>query len=232
MGTGLCVRADGAPPTSDHPVLRSFDHAPRPMRLEVLIVRASRNTVSPQVRHSDLPEQLTKRLRDLLAYDNFDMQAQAQLGGVEGENNVFAGNARGDEFVGELGDGTTNDAAIPIQVGLGSNPPLTNVTRLGGRTYFSLAVKSDGTIWGWGMNGAGQMGNARTPLQLNLDKNVQPGFVDLKWSSATGEYFAIEYTTDLAIGFTAGPINILATPPANTITVPATNGSCFYRLRF
>jgi enolase-phosphatase E1 len=25
MGTGLCVRADGAPPTSDHPVLRSFD---------------------------------------------------------------------------------------------------------------------------------------------------------------------------------------------------------------
>src|SRR5882724_11546850 len=65
----------------------------------------------------------------------------------------------GYNFVGELGDGTTNDAAIPIQVGLGSNPPLTNVTRLGGRTYFSLAVKSDGTIWGWGMNGSGQMGN-------------------------------------------------------------------------
>lgn len=71
------------------PVLRSFDHAPRPMRLEVLIVRASRNTVSPQVRHSDLPEQLTKRLRDLLAYDNFEMQAQAQLGGVEGQPVVY-----------------------------------------------------------------------------------------------------------------------------------------------
>jgi len=25
MGTGLCVRADGAPPTSGHPVLRTFD---------------------------------------------------------------------------------------------------------------------------------------------------------------------------------------------------------------
>lgn len=71
------------------PVLRSFDHAPRPMRLEVLIVRASRNTVSPQVRHSDLPEQLTKRLRDLLAYDNFEMQAQAQLSGVEGQPVVY-----------------------------------------------------------------------------------------------------------------------------------------------
>src|SRR6266404_6201705 len=84
----------------------------------------------------------------------------------------------GYNFVGELGDGTTNDAAIPIQVGLGSNPPLTNVTRLGGRTYFSLAVKSDGTIWGWGMNGAGQMGNgtsgtnALTPVMVS---NSQPG---------------------------------------------------------
>jgi type II/III secretion system protein len=71
------------------PVLRKFDHAPRPMRLEVLIVRASRNTVSPQVRHSDLPEQLTKRLHDLLAYDNFELQAQAQLGGVEGQPVIY-----------------------------------------------------------------------------------------------------------------------------------------------
>src|SRR5258705_4902895 len=54
----------------------------------------------------------------------------------------------GYNFVGELGDGTTNDAAIPIQVGPGSNPPLPNVTRLGGRTYFRLAVNSDGPIWG------------------------------------------------------------------------------------
>ncbi len=71
------------------PVLRSFDHAPRPMRLEVLIVKASRNAVSPQVRHSDLPDQLTKRLRDLLAYDNFETQAQAQLGGVEGQPVIY-----------------------------------------------------------------------------------------------------------------------------------------------
>ena len=71
------------------PVLRKFDHAPRPMRLEVLIVRASRSAVSPQVRHSDLPEQLTKRLHDLLAYDNFEMQAQAQLGGAEGQPVIY-----------------------------------------------------------------------------------------------------------------------------------------------
>jgi hypothetical protein len=88
-GNTLVIRDVQAALNRIVPVLRNFDHAPRPMRLEVLIVRASRNTVSPQVRHSDLPEQLTKRLRDLLAYDNFDMQAQAQLGGVEGQPVIY-----------------------------------------------------------------------------------------------------------------------------------------------
>src|SRR5947208_13969750 len=84
----------------------------------------------------------------------------------------------GYNFVGELGDGTTNDAALPVQVGLNSVPPLMNVTKLGGRTYFSLAVKSDGTIWGWGMTGSGQMGNGTaganvlTPVIVS---NSQPG---------------------------------------------------------
>jgi len=67
--------------------------------------------------------------------------------------------AWGYNFVGGLGDGTTNDSAVPIQVGLGAVPPLNSVTKLGGRTYWNLAVKSDGTIWAWGMNQGGQMGN-------------------------------------------------------------------------
>src|SRR6266699_4974992 len=84
----------------------------------------------------------------------------------------------GYNFVGELGYGTTNDAATPIQVGLGCVPTLTGVTKLGGRTYFSLAVKSDGTIWGWGMNGSGQMGNGTSGANVLtpvLVSNSQPG---------------------------------------------------------
>jgi alpha-tubulin suppressor-like RCC1 family protein len=82
----------------------------------------------------------------------------------------------------QLGDGTTNDAWTPVQTGLLSVPPLTNVTKLGGRPYFTLAVKSDGTIWAWGMNQYGQMGNGTVnplsgpqvtvPVQVN---NSSPG---------------------------------------------------------
>jgi hypothetical protein len=57
--------------------------------------------------------------------------------------------------------------------------------------------------------------------------------VVLSWNSATDEYFSIEYTTNLAQGFT-GVIqsNILATPPVPTVSVPKTNGSGYYRLKF
>ena len=71
------------------PALRAYDHPSRPLRLEIYVVKASRATVSPQVQHSDLPEDLTKRLRGLLAYDNFAKQAQAQLAGAEGQWVVY-----------------------------------------------------------------------------------------------------------------------------------------------
>lgn len=67
------------------PILRSFDHAPRPLRVDIMIVRASKSSVSPPLNHSDLPDDLTRRLRKLLLYDNYDLEAQAQLQPVEGE---------------------------------------------------------------------------------------------------------------------------------------------------
>lgn len=71
------------------PVLRDFDHPARPLRLEVLIVRASRAVVSPPTQRSDLPEELTRRLRSLLPYDTYELEAQAQLSTEEGQAAVF-----------------------------------------------------------------------------------------------------------------------------------------------
>jgi hypothetical protein len=50
------------------------------------VVRASKApAVSPQIQRSDLPGWLTKRLHDMLKYDIFEVQAQAQLSGLEGQ---------------------------------------------------------------------------------------------------------------------------------------------------
>jgi hypothetical protein len=88
-GNTLVIRDTAAAIRKVMPLLRSYDHPARALRLEIFVVRASRSVVSPQVQHSDLPEYLTKRLRGLLAYNNFEKQAQAQLAGAEGQGVVY-----------------------------------------------------------------------------------------------------------------------------------------------
>jgi hypothetical protein len=66
------------------PRLRNFDHPAQALKLEILIVRASRSTVSPQER-SDLPEETIYRLRHLLPYDVYQIQAQSQFSALEGQ---------------------------------------------------------------------------------------------------------------------------------------------------
>jgi hypothetical protein len=70
------------------PALRSYDHPARPLTLEIYIVRATR-TAGTELR-SDLPEPLALRLRSLLAYNVYKVQAQALLGSYEGQAVTYA----------------------------------------------------------------------------------------------------------------------------------------------
>lgn len=66
-------------------VLRDYDHPVRPLELEIFVVRATRAVVSPPVQQSDLPPELTRRLRGLLPYAIYEKVAQADLSTVEGQ---------------------------------------------------------------------------------------------------------------------------------------------------
>jgi alpha-tubulin suppressor-like RCC1 family protein len=69
--------------------------------------------------------------------------------------------AWGQNANGELGDGSTTDSQTPEEV-YTSSGPLSGITAITCTGSFGMALKSDGTVWTWGANGSGQLGNGNT----------------------------------------------------------------------
>ena len=73
----------------------------------------------------------------------------------------------GYNVAGQLGNNSTADSLIPVQVlgGATGNQYLTNVVQVaaggtfdGGNRYYALALRENGTVWAWGDNSYGQLG--------------------------------------------------------------------------
>ncbi|MCL2140523.1 MAG: hypothetical protein FWH42_02425 [Dehalococcoidia bacterium] len=79
---------------------------------------------------------------------------------------------------GQLGDGTTTQRNIPVQVkGVGGIGNLTNITAIAAGNSHSLALKSDDTVYAWGSNSRGQLGDGtttqrNTPVQVSSLTNI------------------------------------------------------------
>lgn len=63
---------------------------------------------------------------------------------------------------GDLGDGTTTQRTTPVYVKINSTTPLTNVIQIEGGDATGAALRADGTVWMWGFNGNGQLGQNNT----------------------------------------------------------------------
>jgi alpha-tubulin suppressor-like RCC1 family protein len=84
--------------------------------------------------------------------------------------------AWGDNSFGELGDGTTTQHDSPEPVALATGVTATAVSA---GTIFSLAIGSDGNLYAWGDNTAGELGDGTTtshnsPEVITLAAGVKP----------------------------------------------------------
>jgi alpha-tubulin suppressor-like RCC1 family protein len=90
---------------------------------------------------------------------------------------------------GQLGNGDANLASLtPTRIGTA-----TNWQAVSTGIFHSLALKKDGTIWAWGYNNAGQIGDGTfddrfTPTQIGTDNDWQ--------AIETGHYFCLALKKD------------------------------------
>ena len=74
----------------------------------------------------------------------------------------------GNGYEGQLGDGEQVLRSAPVQVEHISDPTgyLTNIIAIGAGDVHSIAARADGTVWAWGNNGYGQLGDGSTTRRL------------------------------------------------------------------
>ena len=100
---------------------------------------------------------------------------------------------------GNLGVGTTTDRLTPAQVqGPGGVGFLTGIVAIAAGTDYSLALKSDGTVWAWGRNNAGQLGDG-----TNIDRSAPvpggAGFLAGVVAIATKKFHSLALKADGAV---------------------------------
>jgi len=91
--------------------------------------------------------------------------------------------AWGDNYFGQLGDGTTTNRNIPVQV-----QNISEVTAIAAGDFFSLLLKSDGTVWARGSNYCGELGNGTTDRAPHPTLTQVQGLSGITDIAAGGSY--------------------------------------------
>jgi alpha-tubulin suppressor-like RCC1 family protein len=101
--------------------------------------------------------------------------------------------AWGDNYYGQLGNGSTAQSTTPVLVSL---PAGVTPTAVAAGNSYSLAVGNDGKLYAWGLNSTGQLGNgtttmqSTTPVVVSLPSGVAPTVV------AAGEMHSLAVGSD------------------------------------
>ncbi|MCL1864681.1 MAG: hypothetical protein FWF73_02595 [Spirochaetes bacterium] len=90
---------------------------------------------------------------------------------------------------GQLGNGSTTDSYTPVIVGTNTDNWIAVSTR---GYYYAVAIKTDGSLWAWGNNDGGQLGDGTTTNRLTPAKIGS----DTWTTVSAGYYYAVAIKTD------------------------------------
>ena len=92
---------------------------------------------------------------------------------------------------GQLGDGTITDKTTPTQ----ESTEATNWSAVSAFGYHTVALKSDGTLWAWGHNGYGELGDG-TNVNKTIPTQESTGAVN--WSTiAAGGFHTVALKSEV-----------------------------------
>lgn len=114
---------------------------------------------------------------------------------------------------GQLGNGTKTMSNVPIQIGVETNWQHVSA----GGYYFSAAIKTDGTLWVWGNDSYGQLGNGQITIHYTIPTKIDTATDWQKISAGQYQMIAIKNNGTLwAWGDnSAGSIGIGNTTPVS-----------------
>jgi len=114
--------------------------------------------------------------------------------------------AWGSNGYGQLGDGTTSNRYYPVQVMSDPSTEFTNVKAVSAGYAHTVALKEDGTVWVWGRNNVGQLGDGSTddiyyPVQVMSDViAISAGYYHILAIDNDNNLWAWGYNSDGQLG--------------------------------
>ena len=127
----------------------------------------------------------------------------------------------GNNYYGSLGDNTTTNRLVPVQVlGLGGAGFLTGVSDISGGQTHTCAIKTDGTAWCWGNNAEGMLGNNSSGGSLLTPVQVAgiggSGFLGNAVKIGSGRWHSFALTGGTPSDTAAPTISTLLPQPGST----------------
>jgi alpha-tubulin suppressor-like RCC1 family protein len=124
---------------------------------------------------------------------------------------------------GELGDGSTSTALVPVAVDVGGVLAGKSVSRIAAGQYHTLALCTDGTLAAWGYNARGQLGDGTTTDRhspVRVDLSNFPASVSAQTLSAGGSHSLALLADGSLAGWGDNSRRQLDAAAASRLTVP------------